>query len=92
MSYIVILEPEAEEDLRKISDVKIREVIAKCILKLEEEPEKRGKSLSDDLDGFYSIRCAGQRYRVVYAINIDRLEVYILVLGPFTFPVSKYVS
>ena len=75
------MEPDAEKDLLQISDTKTREAIVKALLKLEDEPEKRGKLLSDDLEGFYSIRCAGQRYRAIYAIEVKKLEVHVLAIG-----------
>ena len=38
------------------------------------EPEKRGKPLTEDLKGYYSVRAAGQRYRVIYQIQVLEVE------------------
>lgn len=51
------------------------------IEKLKEEPEKQGKALSEELSGYRSIRALGQRYRIVYRVEQDRVLVVIVGVG-----------
>ncbi|MEG5019043.1 MULTISPECIES: type II toxin-antitoxin system RelE/ParE family toxin [unclassified Microcoleus] len=48
---------------------------------LKFEPQKQGKALVDNLSGFRSIRAVGQRYRIVYQVEQDRVLVVVVGLG-----------
>ena len=48
------------------------------IEKLKDEPEKQGKALSEELSGYRSIRAVGQRYRIIYRVDQDRVVVVIV--------------
>ncbi len=48
---------------------------------LKVEPQKQGKALVDNLSGFRSIRAVGQRYRIVYQVEQDRVLVVVVGLG-----------
>jgi mRNA interferase RelE/StbE len=74
VTYRVEFTEEADKDLEDISDTRTRTTIIKRAYGLQEEPEKQGKPLTDDLKGYYSVRAAGQRYRVVYRIKVTELE------------------
>ncbi|MEG4328624.1 type II toxin-antitoxin system RelE/ParE family toxin [Microcoleus sp. herbarium5] len=45
------------------------------------EAQKQGKALVDNLSGFRSIRAVGQRYRIVYQVEQDRVLVVVVGLG-----------
>lgn len=74
MTYRVEFTQEADKDLEDISDTRSRSTIIKRAYGLQEEPEKQGKPLTDDLKGYYSVRAAGQRYRIVYRIKVTELK------------------
>jgi len=48
---------------------------------LEQDPEKKGKPLIGELSGFRSLRVAGQRYRIIYRIEKEKIMVSIVALG-----------
>jgi mRNA interferase RelE/StbE len=41
----------------------------------------QGKPLLGELDGYYSVRAVGQRYRIIYAIKQAQVIVIIVALG-----------
>ena len=79
--YRVALRKEAREDLDAIKDTRTKRLLTERMLKLENEPEKQGKPLVGDLKGFYSVRAAGQRYRVVYELQEVKDLVVVVVIG-----------
>ncbi len=81
MKWQVIMLPIAEQLLAAIRDTRIRQNISKRISRLENEPEKQGKPLSDDLAGYRSIRAIGQRYRIIYKLEAERVVVVVVALG-----------
>ncbi len=81
MKWQVIILPVAEQLLTEIRDTRIRQNISKRISRLENEPEKQGKPLSDDLAGYRSIRAIGQRYRIIYKLEAERVVVVVVALG-----------
>ena len=72
---------QARDMLLSISDRRVREKIYEKVKLLEEEPEKQGKPLTGKLSGYRSIRVAGQRYRIIYRTERDKLTVWIVALG-----------
>lgn len=81
MIYSVTIRPSAIEMLRKISDRRIQEKIDERIKSLSTEPEKQGKELGGDLEGYRSVRAVGQRYRIIYRIDGDNVIVVVVALG-----------
>jgi len=67
--------------LKAISDRRVRQKIFERALKLSVEPNKQGKPLLGPLAGYRSIRAVGQRYRVVYRADQQRVVVAIVALG-----------
>ncbi len=67
--------------MRRIKDRRTQKAIANGLERLETEPAKRGKELKKDLQGYYSIRLAGQRYRAIYSVVVSEGEVEVLVIG-----------
>ncbi len=81
MKWQVIILPVAEQLLAAIRDTRIRQSINKRISRLEYDPEKQGKPLSDELAGYRSIRSIGQRYRIIYKVEAGRVVVVVVALG-----------
>lgn len=77
----IIVLPTAEKQLAAIKDIRIRESIGKRIAGLNSEPEKQGKPMVGDLEGYRSIRAVGQRFRILYKITEDTVVVSIVALG-----------
>lgn len=79
--YRIVIQPKALKLLKEISDRRIRQKISDRIDKLKESPEIQGKPLLGELDGFYSVRAVGQRYRIIYTIEQAQVIVMIVALG-----------
>ena len=90
--FEILLTQQAEADLNAISDTRTATAIEKRIDKLETDAVALGKELQGDLSGYYSVRAAGQRYRIVYGVaSIEATEpsdpreadgiVTVLVIG-----------
>jgi len=77
----VHLSPLAAEQLREITDRRISEALIKRARALAESPELQGKPLGDDLAGCRSVRAVGQRWRIVYRLEQERIIVLVLALG-----------
>ena len=81
MTYRIVIQPTAFKLLQAVSDRRIRQKISDRIDKLKESPELQGKPLLGELDGFYSVRAVGQRYRIIYTIEQSQVIVTIVALG-----------
>lgn len=81
MSYSIIVRPSAIAMLKTISDRRIREKIDEKINGLANEPEKQGKELGGELEGYRSVRAVGQRYRIIYRIDGENVVVVVVALG-----------
>lgn len=79
--YRVALTTLARGDLAAIKDKRTQRAVGQKLDELQTEPEKRGKPLRDNLKGLYSVRAAGQRYRVVYRVEREADTVTVLVIG-----------
>ncbi|MFN5391963.1 MAG: type II toxin-antitoxin system RelE family toxin [Pseudanabaena sp.] len=79
--YRIVIQPIAINLLKEISDRRIRQKISDRIDKLKESSEMQGKPLLGELDGYYSVRAVGQRYRIIYAIEQAQVTVMIVALG-----------
>lgn len=75
--YTIKFTEEAKKKIQKL-DPLIRPVIKKAIESLVENPF-RGKSLSYDLAGLYSLRTSD--YRIIYRINGTELVIIIISVG-----------
>jgi mRNA interferase RelE/StbE len=67
--------------INKVQDRRIRAKIIETIGGLAEEPEKKGKPLTAELDGYHSVRAAGQRYYIIYRIDNEKVVVLIVAAG-----------
>ena len=81
MIYQLEITPTALGMINKVQDRRIRAKIIETIDGLAEEPEKKGKSLAAELDGYYSIHAVGQRYRIIYRIDNEKVIVLIVAAG-----------
>jgi mRNA interferase RelE/StbE len=73
---------QARDMLLEIADRRVRAVVFRGAEGLASEPEKQGKALTGDLAGLRSLRtAAGQRYRIIYRVERDRVLVLIVALG-----------
>ena len=81
MSWTIRLTVPARNQLAAIKDTRIRQNISKRISRLEDDPEKQGKPLSEELAGYRSIRAIGQRYRIIYKLETERVVVIVVALG-----------
>jgi mRNA interferase RelE/StbE len=67
--------------INKVQDRRIRAKIIEAIDGLAEDPEKKGKPLAGELDGYHSIRAVGQRYRIIYRIDNEKVIVLVVAAG-----------
>jgi mRNA interferase RelE/StbE len=81
IEYDIQLTPLVLEMLAEVKDRREQEKLRDRIDQLKIEPEKQGKALVDNLSGFRSIRAVGQRYRIVYKVEQDRVMVVVVGLG-----------
>lgn len=81
MKWHVRLTLPARKQFDAIRDTRIRDSINKRIDGLEYEPEKQGKPLSEELTGYRSIRAVGQRYRIIYKLEAERVVVLVVTIG-----------
>jgi len=72
---------EAQKQLQAIADSRIRKSIAQRIDRLQYEPDKQGKPLKDDLEGYRSVRAVGQRYRIIYQLEEEQVVVIVVTIG-----------
>ncbi|GAC1349353.1 MAG: hypothetical protein NVSMB27_21690 [Ktedonobacteraceae bacterium] len=71
----------AQKQMATIYDRRVQDGIRKRINQLEYEPEKQGKPLKDELTGYRSVRAVGQRYRILYKVETEKVIVLVVALG-----------
>jgi mRNA interferase RelE/StbE len=81
VTYQVLIQPAALRMLERIGDRRIQSKILERIEQLATDPEKRGKPLTEELKGYWSLRAVGQRYRIIYRIERHRIEVIVIAIG-----------
>jgi mRNA interferase RelE/StbE len=67
--------------LEAIEDRRIREKIRDRIDGLAKDPEKQGKALIEELAGYRSLCAAGQRYRIIYKVEEEKIVVLVVAVG-----------
>lgn len=72
---------KAEMQVAAIKDRRVQERLRSSLRRLEYEPELQGKPLADELVGYRSVRAIGQRYRIIYKLEDQRVLVLIVALG-----------
>ncbi len=81
IEYEIQLTPLALEMLEGVKDRRQQQGLSNRIDKLKSEPEKQGKPLVDKLQGYRSIRAVGQRYRIIYRVELDKVVVLVVGIG-----------
>lgn len=81
MKFQVEVSHSARDALASITDKRIQRNIFNRLLRLEKSPEMQGKPLTGDLRGYYSIRVADQRYRIIYRIQAEAQIVFVEFIG-----------
>lgn len=64
-----------------VRDRRVRRQLARRIDDLTEAPDQLGKPLLGELEGLRSVRAAGQRYRILYRLDGERVIVLVLAIG-----------
>lgn len=82
MIYRISIAPSALSHLRSIKDRRVRQLIAERIDALASDPDKQGKPLIGSLSGYRSIRAIGQRYRIIYRVDNNEVQVLVVAVGP----------
>ena len=77
----VIIMPVAKKQLAAISDRRIQELVRTRLLRLEYDPDKQGKELKEELEGYRSVRTVGQRYRIIYKVEEEQVLVVVVTVG-----------
>jgi mRNA interferase RelE/StbE len=77
----VLITAEAKRHLAQITDLRIRTVVRDALFGLRIEPERQGKPLTGDLDGYRSLRVVGQRYRILFKPEGEKVTVYVVAVG-----------
>jgi len=81
VSYHILITPSALKMLAAIPDRRVQEKLRDRIDGLAQEPEKQGKPLTGELAGYRSLRAVGQRYRIIYRIEEDQVQVLVVAIG-----------
>ncbi len=76
--YRVLIKPSAVKEIESIPQKKIRQQIVRRIQQLANNPRPRG---STKLSGHDRYRIRQGAYRIVYAIEDDKLVVYVVKVG-----------
>lgn len=78
MKWQLVITPKVETTLRILSP-QIKRYIRQALEEIRNDPWI-GKSLRDELAGFYSFRA--RRFRIVYRIERQRITVVVVGVGP----------
>lgn len=81
MRWQIKLTLPALKQLSAIKDTRVKESIGRRINALENDPERQGKPLAEELTGYRSIRAVGQRYRILYKLEAQQVIVVVVALG-----------
>lgn len=76
--YRVLIKPSAVKEIESIPQKKIRQQIVRRIQELAENPRPLG---SKKLSGHDRYRIRQGVYRIVYAVEDDKLVVYVVNVG-----------
>jgi mRNA interferase RelE/StbE len=81
IEYEIQLTPLALEMLADVKDQRQQKSLSDRIDKLKTDPEKQGKPLVEKLKGYRSVRAVGQRYRIIYKVELEKVVVLVVGLG-----------
>ena len=77
----MLLSDTAVQQLKAIKDRRAQDQLKQRLKSLEQEPENQGKPLVAELAGFRSLRAVGQRYRILYTVERERVIVHVVAVG-----------
>jgi len=72
---------ELATQMIKSVEATARSQIIRKIEQLKDEPTLMGKPLLGPLQGFRTVRAAGQRYRIVYRVEDTEIVVIVVAIG-----------
>lgn len=81
MTWKIFLTPTSQAMLEKIKDERLKKKIAERIDELSQSPQEQGKPLLSELKTYRSLRAVGQRYRIIYRVEEDKVIVTIVAFG-----------
>ncbi len=81
MIYRVDILLGAQSMVRAISDRRIQKKLLQRMTALGCDPELQGKPLGDDLAGYRSVCAVGQRYRMIYRVDLSTVTVVVVAAG-----------
>ena len=81
MNWQVELTKFALKQLQDITDKRVRDNLFKRIEGLANDPENQGKPLRNELSGLRSLRAIGQRFRIVFRVERERVIVIVVAVG-----------
>ena len=81
IEFEIQLTPLALEMFANIKDKRHQKALSSKIDKLKIEPEKQGKPLTGQLINYRSVRAVGQRYRIIYQVEKDKVVVLVVGVG-----------
>ena len=67
--------------LQGITDKRVRSNLFERIEELSNDPENQGKSLRDELSNLRCVRAIGQRYRIIFKVERERIVVLVVAVG-----------
>jgi mRNA interferase RelE/StbE len=67
--------------LEGIKDRRVQKSIRDRIDNLEVDPDKQGKAMIGELNGFRSLRAVGQRFRIIYRVEKEKVVVLVVAAG-----------
>ncbi len=79
--YEVLLTKQARKLFKKIKDRREQQLLLAKLEKLKYNPNIQGKALVKQLSGYRSVRAVGQRYRIVYQIQEEKVLVVVVGIG-----------
>jgi mRNA interferase RelE/StbE len=79
--WTVDLTGAARDALKQITDARVQQGLKTAILGLAHHPDQQGKALTGDLKGLRSLRAMGQRYRILYTLQVDHLKATVVLVG-----------
>jgi len=67
--------------LEAVRDRRVQRLVARRIDSLAQEPDKQGKPLTGELSSLRSVRAGGQRCRILFRVESERVVVLVVALG-----------
>lgn len=81
MNWTVEITSNALEQLKNITDKRVRDNLFERIEELSNDPENQGKQLRNELSGLRCVRAIGQRYRIVFRVERERVVVFVIAVA-----------